>query len=148
MGGSKESHAFVGRLPTKKFDAVLINACISESWLGSFIAGTAPSFSIKWCANPASNWAWFIKHSWTNNHTWKLCCYPWKTNCWCVYAHALPGELPIQGIPPFMTLWRSMFEKTSRNLYKPERSVFGIEILRHTSKSFFETLAVFSMITL
>ncbi len=36
----------------------------SESWPGSFIAGFAPSFSIKPCANPAPNLALFIKHSW------------------------------------------------------------------------------------
>ncbi len=41
--------------------------CSSESWPGSFIAGTAPSFSIKPCANPASNWALFIKRSSTKH---------------------------------------------------------------------------------
>ncbi len=29
----------------------------TASWQGSFIAGTAPSFSINRCANPPSNWA-------------------------------------------------------------------------------------------
>ncbi len=39
-----------------------------QFWImtGIFIAGTAPSFSIKRCANPASNWALFIKRSSTN----------------------------------------------------------------------------------
>ncbi len=56
------------RLPTKQsFDAVSLTICSSESWPGSFIAGTAPSFSIKRCANPASNWALFIKRSSTKH---------------------------------------------------------------------------------
>ncbi len=56
------------RLPTKQsFDAVSLTICSSESWPGSFIAGTAPSFSIKPCANPASNWALFIKRSSTKH---------------------------------------------------------------------------------
>ncbi len=46
----------------------------------SFIAGTAPSFSIKRCANPASNWASFIKRSSTSTLE-KLRCCPGKTNC-------------------------------------------------------------------
>ncbi len=49
------------------FDAVSLTICSSESWAGSFIAGTAPSFSIKPCANPASNWALFIKRSSTKH---------------------------------------------------------------------------------
>ncbi len=53
-----------------------------QFWImtGSFIAETAPSFSIKRCANPASNWALFIKHS-SMNTLEKLCCFPGKTNC-------------------------------------------------------------------
>ncbi len=55
----------------------VLTFCSSESWSGSFIAGTAPFFSIKWCANPASNWALFIKCSSTNKLA-KNC--PGKTN--------------------------------------------------------------------
>ncbi len=53
-----------------------------QFWImtGYFIAGTAPSFSIKRCANPASNWALFIKRSSTNTFE-KLRCCPGKTNC-------------------------------------------------------------------
>ncbi len=54
----------------------IYTVCSSESWLGSFLAGTAPSFSIKRCANPVLNWALFI-----NNTLAKLCCFPGKTNC-------------------------------------------------------------------
>ncbi len=43
---------------TQTFNAVLLTTCGSESWQGSFIAGTAPSFSINRCANPPSNWAY------------------------------------------------------------------------------------------
>ncbi len=50
----------------------VLTFCSSESWSGSFIAGTAPPFSIKWCANPASNWALFIKCSSTNKLAEKL----------------------------------------------------------------------------
>ncbi len=52
---------------TQTFDAVSLTICSSESWPGSFIAGTAPSFSIKPCANPASNWALFIQRSSTKH---------------------------------------------------------------------------------
>ncbi len=38
-----------------------------------------------------------------------------------------------------------MIEKTFRNLYEPGRKIFATEILSHTSKSFFETLAMLSM---
>ncbi len=55
----------------------VLTFCSSESWSGSFIAGTAPPFSIKWCANPASNWALFIKCSSTDKLA-KNC--PGKTN--------------------------------------------------------------------
>ncbi len=65
---------------TQTFDAVSLTVCSSESWPGSFIAGTAPSFSIKRCANPASIWALFIKRSSTNTLE-KLRCCPEKTNC-------------------------------------------------------------------
>ncbi len=65
---------------THTFDAVSLTVCSSESWPESFIAETAPSFSIKRCANPASNWALFIKHS-SINTLEKLCCFPGKTNC-------------------------------------------------------------------
>ncbi len=51
----------------QSFDVVSLTVCSSESWPGSFIAGTAPSFSIKRCANPASNWAAFIKLSLRNS---------------------------------------------------------------------------------
>ncbi len=54
--------------------------CCFESWLGTFIAGTAPSFSIKRCANAALNWAWLIKR-WSTNTFAKLHCCPEKTNC-------------------------------------------------------------------
>ncbi len=36
-------------------------------------------------------------------------------------------------------------KKTFRNLYEPRRKIFATEILGHTSKSFFETLAMLSM---
>ncbi len=65
---------------THTFDAVSLTVCSSESWPESFLAETAPSFSIKRCANPASNWALFIKHS-SINTLEKLCCFPGKTNC-------------------------------------------------------------------
>ncbi len=58
---------------------VSLTVCSSESCAGSFIAGTAPSFSIKRCANPTSNWALFIKRSSTNTLE-KLRCCPQKTN--------------------------------------------------------------------
>ncbi len=45
---------------TQTFDAISSTISSSESWPGSFIAGTAPYFTIKRCANPASNWALFI----------------------------------------------------------------------------------------
>ncbi len=38
-----------------------------------------------------------------------------------------------------------MIEKTFRNLYEHGSKIFGTEILRRTSKSFFETLAMLSM---
>ncbi len=67
--------------PTKQpFDAVSLTIWSSESRPGSFIAGTAPSFSIKPCANPASNWALLIKRSSTNTLE-KLRYCPEKTNC-------------------------------------------------------------------
>ncbi len=81
MGGAKEWRAlapFANK--TETFDAVSLTICSSESWPGSFIAGTAPSFSIKRCANPASNWALFIKRSSTNTLA-KLHRCPGKTNC-------------------------------------------------------------------
>ncbi len=64
---------------TETFDAVSLTICSSESWPGSLISGTAPSFNIKRCANPASNWALFIKHSSTN--TLEKLAAPKKTNC-------------------------------------------------------------------
>ncbi len=47
-----------------------------QFWImtGIFIAGTAPSFSIKRCANPVSIWALFIKHSSTNTLAKLHCC--------------------------------------------------------------------------
>ncbi len=61
--------------PTKPiFDAFSLTIWSSESRPGSFIAGAAPSFSIKPCANPASNWAWFIKRSSTNTLEKLRCC--------------------------------------------------------------------------
>ncbi len=36
-------------------------------------------------------------------------------------------------------------KKAFRNLYKPKMKIFTTEILSHTSKSFFETLAMLSM---
>ncbi len=57
LGGAKEWLALVPiATKTEQFDAVSLTVCSSESWPGSFIAGTAPSFSIKWCSNPALNW--------------------------------------------------------------------------------------------
>ncbi len=68
MWAELKSDEHLLRLPTKQsFDAVSLTICSSESWPGSFIAGTAPSFSIKRCANPASNWALFIKRSSTKH---------------------------------------------------------------------------------
>ncbi len=68
MGGAKEWRALAPIAnKTQTFDAVSLTICSSESWPGSFIAGTAPSFSIKPCANPASNWALFIKRSSTKH---------------------------------------------------------------------------------
>ncbi len=83
VGGAKEwrARALIAN-KTQTFDAVSLTICSSESWPGSFIAGTAPSFSIKWCANPASNWALFIKRS-LKKHLRKLHCCPGKTN----YVH-------------------------------------------------------------
>ncbi len=69
---------------THTFDVVSFTVCSSESWPGYFIAGTAPSFSNKQCANPASNWALFVKRSSTNTLE-KLCCCPGKTN----FIHSL-----------------------------------------------------------
>ncbi len=67
-GGAKEWWALAPIAnKTQTFDAVSLTICSSESWPGSFIAGTAPSFSIKRCANPASNWALFIKRSSTKH---------------------------------------------------------------------------------
>ncbi len=66
---------------TLTFDAISLTICSSESWPGSFIAGTAPSFSNKECANPASNWALFVKRGSSTNTLQKLCCCPGKTNC-------------------------------------------------------------------
>ncbi len=62
-----------------------------QFWIltGSFIAGTAPSFSIKWCANPVSNWALFIK-SLSTNTLERLCCFPGKTNC--IHVHLTLGS--------------------------------------------------------
>ncbi len=68
VGGAKEWRALAPIAnKTQTFDAVSLTICSSESWPGSFIAGTAPSFSIKPCANPASNWALFIKRSSTKH---------------------------------------------------------------------------------
>ncbi len=55
---------------------ISLTICSSE-WQGFFIAGTAPYFSIKGCANPALNWALFIKRSSTNTLV-KLHCCPKK----------------------------------------------------------------------
>ncbi len=68
VGGAKEWWALAPIAnKTETFDAFSLTICSSESWPGSFIAGTAPSFSIKRCANPASNWALFIKRSSTKH---------------------------------------------------------------------------------
>ncbi len=65
----------------------------SESWPGSFIAGTTPSLSIKRCANPASNWDLFIKRLSTNTLK-KLRCCPGKTNCiHCSHKAGFFGKL-------------------------------------------------------
>ncbi len=65
---------------TRTYDADSFTTSSSESWPGSFIAGTALSFSIKPCANLASTWALFIKRSSTNTLE-KLRCCPGKINC-------------------------------------------------------------------
>ncbi len=79
VGGAKEWRALAPIAnKTQTFDAVSLTICSSESWPGSFIAGTAPSFSIKRCANPASNWAVFIKRS--SQNTWETPLLPRKTN--------------------------------------------------------------------
>ncbi len=81
VGGAKsDKHLSAITNKTQTSDAVSLTVCSSESWTGYFIAGTAPSFSIKRCANPASNWALFIKRSSTNTFE-KLRCFPGKTNC-------------------------------------------------------------------
>ncbi len=68
VGGAKEWRALAPIAnKTQTFNAVSLTICSSESWPGSFIAGTAPSFSIKRCANPVSNWALFIKRSSTKH---------------------------------------------------------------------------------
>ncbi len=63
---------------TKLKSAVKINTDL-QFWMTGifFIAGTAPYFSIKGCANPALNWALFIKRSSTNTLV-KLHCCPKK----------------------------------------------------------------------
>ncbi len=78
VGRAKEWRALKRRSPTK-------HICSSESWPGSFIAGTAPSFRIKGCANPVSNWALFIKRSSTNTLV-KLHCCPIKQTASTVHA--------------------------------------------------------------
>ncbi len=60
---------------SNKFDAVSFIVCGSDSWLGSFIAGTAPSFSIKLCKSSAKLGLVYKKHSssktmGTNKHTY------------------------------------------------------------------------------
>ncbi len=79
VGGARVTSTWARSLAKQTFDAVSLTICRSESWPGSFIAGTAPSFSIKRCANTASNWALFIKHSSTNTLE-KLSFCPGKTN--------------------------------------------------------------------
>ncbi len=80
VGGAKEWRALAPIAnKTQTFDAVSLTICSSESWPGSFIAGTAPSFSIKPCANPASNWALFIKRS-STKHLRNSIAAPEKTN--------------------------------------------------------------------
>ncbi len=61
----------------QSFDAVSLTVCSSESWPGSFIAETAPSFSIKRYANTVLIWALFKKLSSTNTIE-KLRCSPEK----------------------------------------------------------------------
>ncbi len=127
------------------FDAVSLTICSSESWPGSFIAGNAPSFSIKRCVNPVSNWALFIKRSTLA----KLHCCPEKQTASTVHVTLGSfGKLNkvIFPLQPKTHFFRAMIEKkTFRNLYEPGSKIFGTEILRHTSKSFFETLAMLSM---
>ncbi len=62
---------------TQTFNAASLTVCSSKSWLGSFIAGTASYFSIKRCANPASNWATLTKLH---------CCPPKKQTASTVYV--------------------------------------------------------------
>ncbi len=78
MGGAKEWRALAP--VQKKTDIWCHFTYRLQFWImtGIFIAGTAPSFSIKRCANPASNWALFIKSSSTNTLE-KLCSQ--KINC-------------------------------------------------------------------
>ncbi len=61
LGGAKAWLALVP-IATKQNNLMpfhLLSAVLNH-WPGSFIAGTAPSFSIKWCSNPVLNWALFI----------------------------------------------------------------------------------------
>ncbi len=82
---------------TSTFDVVSLIICSSESWAGSFIAGTAPSFSIKKiCANPALNLAKIV----TGCH---ITLQPKKqTHCTLKLSRVEPGQY-LDGRPPEKT---------------------------------------------
>ncbi len=126
--GLGEWRALEHRLPTKQTcDAVSHTTCSSESWLGSYIAATAPSLSIKLCANPASKWALFIKHSLTNTlDSGVPCSAAWwsalmavaarscSRSSQCVHGSVPPGEMAIYGVPLSFTSWKNL-SKTCTN---------------------------------
>ncbi len=176
MVGAKDWRALARRLLTKQtFDAVSITGCSSKSWLGSFIAGTAPSFSIKQCANPASNWALFIKRSSTNTLA-KLHCCPEKQTASTVHVTLVssgswtrlyfPYNQKHTSLETFFPCsaaeWsalmgtlllslRSMFQPSWRHEEPWSKKNFqkpgSVYLARYTSKSFFETLAMISIRT-
>ncbi len=74
-----DEHLRADHQQNKTFYSVSLTVCSYESWPGSFIAGTAPSFGIKRYANPASNWALFIKVR-QQTQVWNSL-LPRKTNC-------------------------------------------------------------------
>ncbi len=63
MWAELKSDEHLRRSPTKQRHLMPFHlpSAILNHDLDIFIAGTAPSFSIKRCANPASNWALFIQ---------------------------------------------------------------------------------------
>ncbi len=136
-----EWRALEHRLPTKQTcDAVSLTACSSESWLGSYIAATAPSLSIKRCANPASKWALFIKHSLTNTlDSGGRAVLSDEARWWP--AAALLLSLRSMCARESSTLVYVM-KKPLQNLYEPGSTIFGTEILGYTSKLFIHHLYI------